>query len=80
VGKLMPLLFQIRFSLAIADVAVAILIWTSTVLVPSLDRVAPKYLKLVPSSSFSPFVVMSALVLFELFTMTLDFFILTSMP
>jgi hypothetical protein len=45
----MALLFQILFSLAIADVAVAILMWTSAVLVPSLDRVAPKYLKLVTS-------------------------------
>jgi hypothetical protein len=75
----MALLFQILFSLAIADIAVAILMWTLAVLVPSLDNVAPKHLKLVTSSSFSPLMVMSALVSFELFIMTLAFSILTSM-
>ncbi|KAH3717205.1 hypothetical protein DPMN_060136 [Dreissena polymorpha] len=37
-----------------------LLIRTSAVLMPSLDRVAHKYLKLVTSSSFSPFMVMFA--------------------
>jgi hypothetical protein len=41
----LKLLLQIRASLAIAAVAVAILICTSAVHEPSLDSVAPKYLK-----------------------------------
>ncbi|KAH3829749.1 hypothetical protein DPMN_102977 [Dreissena polymorpha] len=45
----------------------AILIRTLAVLLPSLDRVKPKYLKLVTCSSFSPFMVMSVLVLVVLF-------------
>ncbi|KAH3883314.1 hypothetical protein DPMN_007268 [Dreissena polymorpha] len=42
-------------------VAMAIFILASAVLVPSFDRIAPKYLKVVTSFSFSPFMVMSAL-------------------
>ncbi|KAH3720263.1 hypothetical protein DPMN_063160 [Dreissena polymorpha] len=49
-----------------------ILFQTSAVLVPSLDMVAPQYLKLVTSYSFSPLMVMSALVLVVLFTMIFD--------
>ena len=45
-----------------------------------MSIVAPKYLKLDTSSKGSPFMVMLALMLFELFTMTLDFSLLTSMP
>ncbi|KAH3870120.1 hypothetical protein DPMN_033302 [Dreissena polymorpha] len=45
VGKLMELLVYNLFSPAIAAVAMAILIRTSAVLVPSFDRVATKYLK-----------------------------------
>ncbi|KAH3726232.1 hypothetical protein DPMN_052090 [Dreissena polymorpha] len=63
-------------SLAIAAVAMAILIRTSVVLVPSLDRVA-LYFKLVTSSSFLPFMVMSAPMLFVLLTMIFDFSVLT---
>ncbi|KAH3885491.1 hypothetical protein DPMN_009485 [Dreissena polymorpha] len=48
----MELLVHILLSLAIAVVAMAILIQTSAVLVPSFDRVAPKNLKLVTSSGF----------------------------
>ncbi|KAH3848815.1 hypothetical protein DPMN_091198 [Dreissena polymorpha] len=42
------------------------------------DRVAPSYLKLVTPSSFSPFMVVSALVLVVLFTIIFDFSMLTS--
>ena len=45
--KLMALLQHILFSLAIAE---AILMQTSVERVPSLHRVAPRYLILVPSS------------------------------
>ena len=44
--KLMVLHRQILFSLAIADFAKAILMRTSAEQVPSLHRVAPRYLKL----------------------------------
>ena len=44
--KLMVLHRQILFSLAIADFAEAILMRTSAEQVPSLHRVAPRYLKL----------------------------------
>ncbi|KAH3751155.1 hypothetical protein DPMN_185703 [Dreissena polymorpha] len=50
VGKLMELVF---YNLAIAAVIMGILIRTSAVRMPSLDRVAPTYLKLVTSSSLS---------------------------
>ena len=71
---------QLVFNLAIAAVAVAIRLQISAVQLPSLDRVAPKYLKLVTSSSCSPFMVVLVLMLFVLFTMTLDFSVLTSIP
>ncbi|KAH3728111.1 hypothetical protein DPMN_054058 [Dreissena polymorpha] len=58
VGKLMEWLVNNLISLTNAAVAVAILIRTLAVLVQSLDRVAPKYLKLVTTSSFSPFIKM----------------------
>ncbi|KAH3772276.1 hypothetical protein DPMN_173614 [Dreissena polymorpha] len=66
--------------LAIAAVAMVILLRTSAVLVPPLAMVAPKFLKRVTSSSFSPFIVMSALVLVVLFSMIFDFSVLTSTP
>ena len=50
--KLMVLHRQILFSLATAAIAAAILMQTSAEQVPSLHRVAPRYLKLVTSSSF----------------------------
>lgn len=43
------------------------LIRTSVVLVPSAHRVAAKYLKLVTSSSFLPFMVMSAVMFIIIF-------------
>ncbi|XP_052249846.1 A disintegrin and metalloproteinase with thrombospondin motifs 7-like [Dreissena polymorpha] len=45
-----------------------------------LGRVTPKYLKLVTTSSISPFMVMSALVLLMLFKIIFDFSVLTSIP
>ncbi|KAH3833842.1 hypothetical protein DPMN_107158 [Dreissena polymorpha] len=74
----MEMLVQNLFSLAIGAVGIAIR--TSAVLVPSLDRIAPRYLKLVTYSNFSSFMVMSVLVLVVLFTMIFDFSVLTSIP
>ena len=70
------LLFQILVSFAIAAVAVAIM-RISAVQVP-FDSVAPRYLKLVTSCKGSPFMVMLTPMLLVLFTMTLDFSVLTS--
>ncbi|KAH3860856.1 hypothetical protein DPMN_023779 [Dreissena polymorpha] len=53
VGKLMVLLFHNLLSLTIM-----VIIWTSAVRVPFLERVAPKYLRPVTLSSFSPFMMM----------------------
>ena len=47
-AKLVVLHCQILFSLAIAAMAEAILMWISAEQVPSLDRVAPSYLKGTP--------------------------------
>lgn len=47
---------------------------------PSFDRVAPKYLKVDTSFSGSPLMVTPALVLRVLFTITLDFSMLSSIP
>ena len=80
VGKLMVLLRQILFSLAIAAIAEAILMRTSAEQVPSLHRIAPRYLKLVTSSNFWSFMVTSALKLFVLVVMVLLFSVLTSIP
>ena len=46
--RLIVLHHQIPFSLAIAAIARAILMWISAEQVPSLDRVAPSYLKGTP--------------------------------
>ena len=51
-AKLMMLFHQILFNLAITAVAEAILMLISPEQVPSLHRVAPRYLKLVTSSNF----------------------------
>ena len=51
--KLMVLHHQILFSLTIAAIAEAILMWIFAEQVPSMHRVAPRYLKLVTSSNFS---------------------------
>ena len=45
--------------------------------VPSLDRVAHGYLKLVPSSSFWTFVIISALMLFGLLVIIMLLYVLT---
>ena len=78
IAKLMVLHRQILFSLAIAAIAEAILNWTSAEQVPSLQRVAPRYLKLVTSSNFWPFMLISALMLFVLLVVILLFSVLTS--
>ncbi|KAH3787360.1 hypothetical protein DPMN_165484 [Dreissena polymorpha] len=58
----MKLLIHNLLNLAIAAFVEAFLIPASAILLKSLEMVAPKYLKLVASSSFSPFMVMSALI------------------
>ena len=55
----MVLHHQILFSLAIAATAEAILMWTSAEQVPSLHRVAPRYMKVVSFSDFWLFMVIS---------------------
>ena len=54
---------QILFSLAIVAIAEAILMRTSAEQVPSLHRVAPRYLILVTSFNFWLFMLMSAMML-----------------
>ena len=78
--KLMVLHRQILLSLAIAAIAEAILMRISAEYVPSLRIVAPRYLKLVTSSDLCPFILISALMLFELLVMILLFSVLTSVP
>ena len=70
----MVLHHRILFSTAITE---AILMKTSVEQVPSLHRVAPRYLKWVTSSSFWLFMVISALI-FLLLVMILLFSVLTS--
>ena len=79
-AKLMVLHRQFLFSLAIAAIAEAILMRTSAEQVPSLHRVAPRYLKLVSSSNFLPFMLISTFMLFVLLVMILLFSGLTSIP
>ena len=55
-AKLLILHRQILFSLAIAAIVEAILMRTSAEQVPSLHRVAPRYLKLVTHPNFWLFV------------------------
>ena len=57
---------QILFTLAIAAIAEEILMRISAEQVPSLHKVAPRYLKLVISSNFWPFLLISSLMLFVL--------------
>ena len=71
---------QVLFSLAIAAIAEGNLMQTSAEQVPSLHRVAPRYLKPVTSSNFWLFMLMSALVLFMLLVIILLFSVLTSIP
>ena len=70
-AKLIVFHRRIPLSLAIAVIAEAILNWTLAEQVPSLHRVAPRYLKLVTSSNFWPFMLISALMLLVLFVMIL---------
>ena len=79
-AKLIVLHRQILFSLAIAAIVEAILMRTSAEQMTSLHRVAPRYLKLVTSSHFWPFMPIFALMLFELLVMILLFSVLTSIP
>ena len=68
---------QILFSLAIAE---TILMRISAEQLPSFQRVAPRYLKLVISSNFWPFMLIPALMLFVLSVMFLLFSVQTSIP
>ena len=68
-ANLMVLHRQILFSLATSAIDEAILIRISSGQVPSLHRVAPSYLRLVISSNFLPFMLISALMLFVLLVM-----------
>ena len=61
-AKLMVLLLQILFNLTIATTDDGILMWMSAEHVPLLNRVAPRWLKLVTSSTFWPFMLISALI------------------
>ena len=79
-AKLMVLHRQVPFSLANPAIADAILMRISTEQVPSLHRVAQRYLKVVTSSNFWPFMLMSALVLFVLLVTSFLFSVLTSIP
>ena len=78
--KLIVLGHQILFNLAIAATAEAILMQISAGQVPSLHKVATRYLKLVTSSNFWPFMLISALMLFMLLVVILLFSVLTSIP
>ena len=71
---------QVLFNLDIAVTAETILMWTSAEQVPSLHRVAPRYLKLVIISNFWLFILISALMLFVLLVMILLFSLPTSIP
>ena len=53
---------EILCNLAVAAITEAILMWTSAEQVPSLHRVAPRYMKVVSFSDFWLFMVISALV------------------
>ena len=71
---------QMLFSLAIAAIAEVILMRTSAEQVPSLHRVAQRYLKMVTCSNFWPFMLIFALMLFVLLVMILLFSMPTSVP
>ena len=79
-ATLMVLHRQVLLSLAIAAIAESILMRTSAEQMPSLHRAAQKYLKLVTSSNFWPFMLISALMLFVLLVVILLFSVLTSIP
>ena len=75
--KWMVLHHQILFSPVIAVIAEAILMQTSAEQVPSLHKIAHRYLKTVTSSNFWPFMLISTL-MFVLLVMILLFSVLTS--
>ena len=77
--RLMVLLRQILFNLAIAAIAEAILMQISAEQVPSLHGVVPRYLKLI-FSNFWLFMLMSALMLFKVSVMTLLYSLLAFIP
>ena len=79
-SKLIMLLCQILLDLTIAAISEAILMRISVERVPSLHKVAPRYLKLFTSSNFQPFMLISALVLFVLLVKFLLSSVLTSIP
>ena len=64
-AKLMVLHHQILFSLAIAAITEAILMQISAEQVPSLHRVASRYLKLVASSNFWLLLLLIMILLFS---------------
>ena len=75
-AKLMVLLCQVLFNLSIT--AKMIQMWISAKQVQSLDRVAPRYLKLVTFSNFWLAVLKSVLMLIMLLVMLLLFSVPTS--
>ena len=77
-AELMVLHCQMLFILATAAIAEAFLMGTSAEQVPSLHRVASRYLKLVTSSNFWLFMLISALMLFVLLVMIFFFSVVTS--
>ena len=78
--KLSMLLRQILINLAIAAIAEAILLRISAEQVPSLHRIAPRYLRLVTASNFWPFMQNSAPASLVLLVMIVLFSVLTSIP
>ena len=78
-AKLKALHRQILFSLAITFIAGAILMRISAEQVP-FYKAAPRYLKLIISSNFWPFMLTSVLISFMLMVMILLFSVLTSFP
>ena len=79
-AKLMVLHRQTSFSLAIAAIAKAILMRASAEQMPSMHRVAPRYLKRFTFSNLWPFMLISALMLFVPLVVILLFSVLTSIP
>ena len=78
--KLLLLLRQILFSLAVAAIAEAIVMQVSAEQVPFLHTVALSYLKLITSSNFWPFLLISPLISFELLVLFLFLSVLSSIP
>ena len=76
----MGLLRQIWSNLANTAITETILMQISAEQVPSLHRVAPRYMKVVSFSDFWLFMVISALILFVLLVMNLLSFVLSSIP